>query len=178
MLAELPNCLVPDSTVAEPAVNAYKPDADVTRALVKLAREIGDPKRSVGYGAFLLFALMEQLQPTLWEGDNRINLIETYCPWASVICLRSPVVQGVCCCLVPRSSGHAEMAPVSGEHPLHSCNHYVACLPTGADLDEGGSTLETYYGPQGLALLSTVADGDCGVDVMLQMANLENTEGT
>ena len=46
LLAELPKCLVPDSTVAEPAVNAYQPDADVTRALVKLAREIGEPQKS------------------------------------------------------------------------------------------------------------------------------------
>ena len=43
--AEIPKCLVPDSTVAEPAVNAYQPDADVTRALVKLSREIGEQKK-------------------------------------------------------------------------------------------------------------------------------------
>ena len=68
------------------------------------------------------------------------------------------------------------MVPVSEEHPLHSCSHYVAFLPTGAPLDGGGSPLETHYAPEGLALLSTVADGDCGADVMLQMANLANTE--
>ena len=68
------------------------------------------------------------------------------------------------------------MWPVSEEHPLHSCGHYVACLPMGAPLDGGVSPLERHYAPEGLALFDTVADGDCGVDVMLQMANLANTE--
>ena len=45
--ADILTCSVPEAAVEEPAVNAYQPDADVTRALVKLAREIGEPPKAL-----------------------------------------------------------------------------------------------------------------------------------
>ncbi|MCP4245177.1 MAG: hypothetical protein GY772_31950, partial [bacterium] len=69
----------------------------------------------------------------------------------------------------------AEMLPVSEEHPLHECRHFVACHKLDQPLDVGGSSLEAAYNRLGVVLLGTVMEGDCGVDAACMMLGLPQT---
>ena len=67
------------------------------------------------------------------------------------------------------------MMPVSETHPLSMCTHFVAAVPMEGMCDGGGSCLQCYYSSRGLAVLGTVMDGDCGIDVACQMLGLPQT---
>ena len=67
------------------------------------------------------------------------------------------------------------MVPVSETHPLSMCSHFVAAVPMEGVCHEGGPGLQGYYSSRGLAVLGTVMDGDCGVDVACQMLCLPQT---
>ena len=43
------------------------------------------------------------------------------------------------------------------------------------DGNEGGPGLQGFYSSKGLAILGTVMDGDCGIDVACQMLGLPQT---
>ena len=43
------------------------------------------------------------------------------------------------------------------------------------DGDEGGPGLQGFYSSKGIAVLGTVMDGDCGIDVACQMLGLPQT---
>ena len=64
------------------------------------------------------------------------------------------------------------MRPVTEEHPLECCNHFIAGVPMGEGMVGPAHTIEGFYSRLGLALLGTVVDGDCGVDVLCQMEGL------
>ena len=67
------------------------------------------------------------------------------------------------------------MMPVSETHPLSMCSHFVAGAPMVLDGNEGGPGLQGFYSSKGLAILGTVMDGDCGIDVACQMLCLPQT---
>ena len=150
--------------------------------LLQLGREIRRERTYVGHSAFLLFGLVKQRRPFIWEGSLRIDLIDAYAPWAKELCTRSCVVDAVCCCFEPRDNGHPLMVPVSETHPLGMCRHYVAGARM--DLDEpgrcraAGDSLESFYYNLGIAVLGTVMDGDCGIDVCVQMLGQPQNEDT
>ena len=77
--------------------------------------------------------------------------------------------------MVPAVAARAHMMPVSEEHPLPGCNHFVAAVAMGGSLPGGGHSIEGFYSSHGMALLGTVADGDCGIDVACLMLGLEQT---
>ena len=55
------------------------------------------------------------------------------------------------------------------------CSHFVAAVPMEGVCHEGGPCLQGYYSSRGLAVLGTVMDGDCGIDVACQMLGLPQT---
>jgi hypothetical protein len=63
------------------------------------------------------------------------------------------------------------MVPVSEEHPLYKCRHYVSAVAMPESL-AGASGMQGYYNVLGMVLLGTVVDGDCGLDVACQMLGL------
>ena len=150
--------------------------------LLQLGRDIRRERTYVGHSAFLLFALIYQCRPFIWEGSSRIDLIEVLAPWAKERCTRSCVVDGVCCCFERMDKGGAVMVPVSETHPLATCRHYVAGARI--DLDDpghcpgDGDSLQSFYYHFGLALLGTVMDGDCGIDVCVQMLGQPQNKDT
>ena len=60
--------------------------AKILDQILKLSRSIGNPKDYVGHSAFILFALVYKCRPFVWEGARRIDLIDTYVPWAGELC--------------------------------------------------------------------------------------------
>ena len=137
--------------------------------LLALSRSIRGARQYVGYSAFVLFGLRFEVRPVIWEGEERIDLLDTFAPWALERCTKRCAVDAVTCCMVPRSGGHGEMVPVSEAHPLSQCRHFVACATLGIPLSVPGTSIESFYQRLGQVVLGTVTDGDCGLDVMSQM---------
>ena len=143
-------------------------EVDLMDSLIHLARQIRRERNYVGYSFFILFGLLKKCRPVVWEGTSKIDLLETFAPWALDEFTRSCGVEAVCCCFEV-SESHASMCPVSERHPLAMCRHYVACTAIPEGVDFGGSSFESFYHQLGVALLGTVMDGDCGLDVACQM---------
>ena len=78
----------PHAAVAASALRVVLPQAALPQLaevrvldkLMALAREIRKPRAYVGYSAFVCFALAQNCRPHAWEGDARIDLVETYAP--------------------------------------------------------------------------------------------------
>ena len=143
--------------------------------LLALSRSIRGARHYVGYSAFVLFGLRFEVRPLVWEGSSRIDLFEALAPWAVGRCKGHCAVDAVVCCMVPRSGGYAEMVPVSEEHPLSECRHFVSCTNIGMELSVPGTSIENFHQRLGQAILGTVTDGDCGLDVMSQMIGRPQT---
>ena len=75
----------------------------------------------------------------MWEGSSRVDIVETFAPWALEQRLDVYVLEGVCCCLAP-SSDTAELLPVSSKHPLHECRHFIDGIHTGGSAAVAGSS--------------------------------------
>jgi hypothetical protein len=54
--------------------------AVVLDELLKLARDLRTPGAYVGYSAFVLFALSFGVRPYMWEGTERIDIVEVFAP--------------------------------------------------------------------------------------------------
>ena len=143
-------------------------EARVLGQLLLLARQIRQPRAYVGHSAFILFALLKKCRPFIWEGDSRVDLVGIYAPWLEELCIRSCVVDGVCCCLEALPAGMAVMHPVTEAHPLRECKHYLSCTRS-HPMECADSSIQGFYTRLGVVLLGTVADGDCGMDVACQM---------
>ena len=149
--------------------------ANILGKLLKLAREIRTPRAYVGYSFFVLFALCKKCRPALWEGEHRVSIIEQCAPWALEQDLRSCGVEGVCCCLEARPDGNVVMVPVSEEHLLHRCRHFLGCTRVEPDKRIGGTSIQAFYHRLGVVVLGTVVDGDCGLDLACMMIGLPQT---
>ena len=110
----------------------------------------------------------------MWEGESRIYFIATYAPWAAGRCTKECLVDAVACCMVTAVAGcgHAKTVAVSGTHPLNRCNHFIAAVPMADGMPEVVDSIEALYSSMGMALVGTVVDGDCGIDVACQMQGL------
>ena len=155
------------------AVAAQQDQAERARhKLLRLSREIRKPNEYIGHSAFLLFALLKRVRPYCWEGKNRVDLLETYAPWALEYCTTAVAVDAVCVC-PDKEKG---WAPVDDAHPLATCRHFVGAAFIGSPLDAAATGLEQFYQPEGVVLLGTVVDGDCGIDVMCNMLHSEQSK--
>ena len=68
-------------------------------------------------------------------------------------------------------TGVASVRHATSETPIAELNHYVACTRMPLSLGEGAAiigSLEAFYLDLGKCALPTVADGRCGLDVMVQ----------
>ncbi len=75
----------------------------------------------------------------------------------------------------PADGGEVAMMPVSDEHPLSMCDHFVSAVRMDAACHEGGPCTQCYCNKRGLALLGTVMGRDGGIDVACQMLGLPQT---
>ncbi len=54
-------------------------EAIIIDKLSRLSDEIRTPNKYIGQSAFALFALLTGCRPKMWEGENRVDIVETYC---------------------------------------------------------------------------------------------------
>ena len=90
--------------------------------LLKLARVIRQSCQScqyIGHCAFMCLCLSRECRAYCWEGANRVDLVNSYAPWAIERCTRICASDGICCCLVPTHevAAVAALMPVSETHP-------------------------------------------------------------
>ena len=125
-------------------------------------------------------ALLKRTRPLIWEGENCVDLIAAYAPWAMDKCVGACAVQGVCCAAVTDHSGNTCLQAISEEFPLHRCRHYVAAVAAlvGAEAPAAAEkvSFQAFYESRGVALLGSVVDGDCGIDVMNMMLNQHQSQ--
>ena len=144
----------------------------VFQKIVELARSIRSPRTYVGYTFFVLLGICKNCQPVMWEGSERVNLLEKYAPWALPSAVADCAVDAVVCCMRSLPTGRAELLQVSEDQPLADCRHFVACHKMTTSLQCEGDSIEAFYGRLGIVLLSTAMDGDCGVDTACRMLGL------
>ena len=153
--------------------------------ILALAREIRKPIAWIGYIAFILFGLLKQCRPHIWEGSNKFCLLEQHAPWALAInggmCTRQLAYAAIPCGFRPNSCGLASLVQISDAMPLSKMSHYVAGLSIPSEpsselvpevkLEE--SDFPAFYRALGVLYWPTVSDGDCGIDVMCMMLGSE-----
>ena len=144
----------------------------VFQKIVELARSIRSPRTYVRYTFFVLLGICKNCQPVMWEGSERVNLLEKYAPWALPSAVADCAVDAVVCCMRSLPTGRAELLQVSEDQPLADCRHFVACHKMTTSLQCEGDSIEAFYGRLGIVLLSTAMDGDCGVDTACRMLGL------
>ena len=145
--------------------------------LLALSRELRSHRKYVGYSAFLIFSLLRKIRVFVWEGSNRIDLCKVFLPAWALESVSTPAdVDAVFCGYLRDEDGKPRWAPVSASLPAASCSHYVCGLLTDV-IDEGGddTCVDGYYAGLGVVIISTLADGDCGLDVMLHMEGKPST---
>ena len=117
-----------------------------------------------------MLAIMKKLRVHVWEGGEMVDLIETFAPWHNAECTGPTLVDAISCACVPQDGGAPKFCQISKEYPLGQCKHFVAGVRAGGELELSAvAGIEAFYAQHGLVVLGTVADGDCGLDVMLQM---------
>ena len=157
----------------EPAVAAR---GKIEARLLKLAREIREPRSYVGYAAFILMGLLKKCRPCVFEGATHIDLLEVFATWALSYCTDRPAVRAVPCALKATASGAVELMPICEEHPLHTTRHFVGAVAMEApDISEDAMRFDVMYAEMGVGILPTVLDGDCGMDVMTDMLGIDQT---
>ena len=147
----------------------------VFQAIVELGRRIRTPRLPVGYSFFVLLGLCKQIQPMMWEGKKRNNLMRQFAPWALTSAVAACAVDGLVCCMRSLPSGRAELFPVSEDLPLAECRHFVACHTMTTPLQCEGDSIQAFYGRLGVVLLSTDMDGDCALDTACKMLGVPST---
>ena len=109
-------------------------------------------------------------------GEDRLDLLSMYAPWAIELCPRACVVDAAACVLVAQDAGMAVMTPVTDDNPLSECRHFVSLVAVAAhELETAGCSFQAFYNRLGSVALGTVVDGDCGIDVACQMLGLPQT---
>ena len=147
---------------------------DILRKILTLAREIRTDRVYVGYSFFILFGLAHHCLPEIWEGGSLVPLIATFAPWAEDQCTQQCGVQGVCACMESLPNGSTVMHAVSEEYPLHRCRHFLASMRVEEE-DTQGNSIQAFYLRMGVALLGTVMDGDCAIDLACMMLGWPQT---
>ena len=109
----------------------------------------------------------------MWEGRSRVDLIETFAPWALQQEFGTCAIDGLCCC-IGKPSNQQAFVPVSEENPLHKCRHFMGGIPTETS-DCDGFSITHFYKRVGITLVPTVVDGDCGPDTACLMLGTPQT---
>ena len=148
----------------------FRKDGGCLETLLDLARAVRKPRQSVGYSAFIVFASLRKRRIWVWEGSNRVDIASVFLPsWASEGMSASVEADAACCTAVPSNNGPPTFALVSAAYPLSTATHYVAVVHTGVFDDSDTTSLDGYCASLGQAVISIVADGDCGIVAMLKI---------
>mgnify|MGYP005671698245 CR=1 FL=1 len=156
--------------------------------LLRLARDIRTPGRYVGYSAFILMALLKGCQPKVWEGSSTVDLLEVFAPWKRPQATRRCLCDVIACSVMHIGAGQVRLAAISKENPLSQCRHFVAgrkisatpatsagqgdgaAESSGAEAAVAGrDDFESSYNALGVSVWTSILDGNCAFDVMLQM---------
>ena len=150
--------------------------------VLAFAREMQRQRNHVGHAAFVIFAMVRRIRIYVWEGENRIDLLEVLAPWFLEECATGrSTTDAIACAMVRSDEGLAICAPISGDkrQTLQKMGHYVACVQVeGMEPYGEPNTVDRYYSEKGYAVLHTVCDGDCGIDTMCFIIGLPNTVET
>ena len=154
----------------------------IETTLLALARSIRTPRANVGYSAFTLMALLYKVRPFAMEGTALIDMLEAFAPWAKTYCTSDAAVIAIPCALVAKAGGSVECVPISEQHPLKKTCHYVGGISIPGTAVAGNADFtcgfEVFYAKLGIAVLATVVDGDCGLDVMCMMLGRPPSQAT
>ena len=98
-------------------------DTPMARRMEQLAGQIRRPRAYIGQSAFLALALKRKLRIQLWQGEEKVDLVGVYAPWAQGFTTwPEPAIEAVICTYTRRG----QCRHVSERTPLRKCNHYVA----------------------------------------------------
>ncbi len=123
--------------------------------------------------------LLKKCQACVWEGEQYIDLLDVYAPWAKEFCTTVVTVSAVPVALIAQPGGSVEMAPISELHPLSTTCHFVAGVAIPAcDALGGTCSFEAFHASLGVAIMPIVLDGDCAFDVMCMMLGLTSSAST
>ena len=157
-------------TSATPAASAVKAQEKIYALLLALARSIRKPKSYVGYSAFILMGLLKKRRPCAWEGPQFIDLIQVFAPWACDRCSQDCAAHAIPCAVISQPDGSCILAPISEQHPLQTCGHFVGgCRVPVTAVADNTHKFKALYASIGIAPVPSVVDGDCGLDVMNMM---------
>ena len=146
---------------------------DAVSKLLALSRQVRRPRTWVGYSAFVVFGALRGIRVHVWEGRNRVDVTRVFLPaWLYEKLEDNAVADAALCAAVADERGPPQWAPVSEERPAGTCSHYVVLQHSGELGPDGGNTsgfVDGFYAAVGYVVVSTKADGDCGIDALLQM---------
>ena len=77
--------------------------------ILELAMEIQSDFHYVGYLFFVLMGLLKKCKPCMWEGADRVNLLEHYATWAVASAVSECAVDGVVCWPQNRPAEHGDL---------------------------------------------------------------------
>ena len=145
-------------------VDDTPPATCVVDQMVAFARELTRNNSYVGHFAFLACGVLKRKRLYVWEGANRVDLVRVYAPWAAFACpcTNTAVADAIAC----RSSGGVCLQ-VSESNPLTRMNHWIIGYPHIHGRGAGvGESIHAFYARLGVAVVDTVTDGDCGLDML------------
>ena len=167
---------VAGAATSDAAPQKAAPEVTPIEKAIVLAREIRRERAYVGYSAFVVFALMTKTRVFIWEGENRIDLMATFAPWAAEFCDRDAIGDAIVCTYASAKNGESVCHHVSEEHPLNAINHYIVGVRGHGEMHgESQNTITSFYLARGVIPLGTVADGDCGIDTMCYLRGSPQT---
>ena len=184
---------VPPATCKKPAVAGPEDNDDepmfvetgltnplVAANMVPFLASMQGTGENVGIAAFAVFALRYQLRVHIWFGDQCVDVVEEYAPWAVGSVNHRPCYEAVSCRV--SEAGDVSMH----DHDVHRMNHWVAAIDldrvdsstvdlTHEDGPESQDMLFAFYMSLSRLVLKTVADGDCALDAMCLMLGSPRT---
>ena len=165
---------------ADPELPVMLPSAKLAAEISKFVHELQKTQSYTGVAAFMVFALLKQLRVFVWYGRQREDIIAKYAPWASEQISTAAPFEAIACRLSVSDAGVVSHNVVEDPREV---NHWVACVDQGgrhgdgeeAD-DEETLTFQAVYLSFNRIVTRTVADGDCGLDVLCLMSGLSRCQ--
>ena len=127
---------------------------------------------------FLLMALLKQVRPNMWIGENLDDIVQLNATQFADNCIYPAACEGVCVVLVHGPNNTISFAEVSPENPLDRCRHYMAAVPAPSknDTARAATPFEEFMRQRNRMVQGTIGNGDCGLDMMCQMLSLPETQ--
>ena len=165
---------------ADPEKPVMLPSATLASEINRFVDELQETGNYTGVAAFMVFALLKQLRVFVWYGRQREDIIAKYAPWANEQISTAAPFEAIACRLSVSDAGVVSHNVVEDPREV---NHWVACVEQGdrhgdgeeAD-DEETLTFQAVHLSFNRIVTWTVADGDCGLDVLCLMSGLSRCQ--